>query len=202
MATEDIFDGAPGSTSLEEEEKEQLIPRTITTRSQLNEEEQLNILAGTLWLDGSRMKDKDLLTIKRIQMVHRRMFDRVWKWAGKFRQTNKNIGLPWSQIPVSLDSLFNDTLVQIEDMGSRRWSNDEIAIRFRHRLVAIHPFVNGNGRHARLVTDKLLTILGEEEFTWGQSSLDHDGDARQWYIEALRAADKHDYSLLLAFARS
>ncbi len=85
MATEDIFDGPPGSTPLEEEEKEQLIPRTITTRSQLNEEEQLNILAGTLWLNGSRMKGKDLLTTKRIQMVHRRMFDRVWKWAGKFR---------------------------------------------------------------------------------------------------------------------
>jgi Fic-DOC domain mobile mystery protein B len=202
MATEYIFDGAPGSTSLEEEEKEQLIPRTITTRSQLNEEEQLNILAGTLWLDGSRMKAKDLLTTKRIQSIHRRMFDRVWKWAGKFRQSNKNIGIPWSQIPVSLDSLFNDTLIQIGDIGSLRWSNDEIAIRFHHRLVAIHPFVNGNGRHARLVTDKLLTILGEEEFTWGQSSLDHDGDARQRYIEALGAADKHNYSLLLAFARS
>jgi Fic-DOC domain mobile mystery protein B len=202
MAAKDIFDGPPGSTPLEEEEKEQLILRTITSRSQLNEEEQLNILAGALWLDGSRMKAKDLLTTKRIKLVHRRMFDRVWNWAGKFRQSNKNIGIPWSQIPVSLDSLFNDTLVQIEDIGSRRWSNDEIAIRFHHRLVAIHPFVNGNGRHARLVTDKLLTILGEEEFTWGQSSLDHDGGARQRYIEALRGADKHDYSLLRAFARS
>lgn len=202
MANEDIFDGPLGSTPLEEEEKEQLVPATITTRGQLNEEEQLNILAGTVWLDGSRMKVKDLLTSKRIQLIHRRMFDRVWKWAGKFRRSNKNIGIPWSQIPMSLDSLFNDTLTQIEDMGSRRRSNDDIAARFHHRLVAIHPFVNGNGRHARLVTDKLLTTLGEKEFTWGQASLDHDGNARQRYIQALQAADKHDYAPLLAFARS
>lgn len=202
MTNEDIFDGPSGSTPLDEEEKEQLIPRTITTRSQLNEEEQLNILAATVWLDGSRMKVTDLLTLKRIQLIHRRMFDRVWKWAGKFRRSNKNIGILWSQIPVNLDSLLHDTLAQIADSGPNRWSNDEIAVRFHHRLVAIHPFVNGSGRHARLVTDKLLTLLGEKEFTWGQSSLDSDGDARQRYIQALRAADRHDYAALLAFARS
>lgn len=202
MTNEDIFDGPTGSTPLEEEEKEQLIPTTITTRGQLNEEEQLNVLAGTVWLDGSRMKAKDLLTSKRIQLIHRRMFERVWKWAGKFRRSNKNIGIPWSEIPMSLDSLFNDTLTQIEDTSPRRRPNDEIAVRFHHRLVAIHPFVNGNGRHARLVTDKLLTILGEKEFTWGQASLNHDRNARQRYIQALQAADKHDYAPLLAFARS
>lgn len=202
MTNEDIFDGPSGSTPLDEEEKEQLIPKTITTRSQLNEEEQLNILAATVWLDGSRLKIKDLLTTRRIQLIHRRMFDRVWKWAGKFRRSNKSIGIPWSEIPMDLDSLCKDTLAQLEDTGPSRWSNDEIAVRFHHRLVAIHLFVNGNGRHARLVTDKLLTTLGEKEFSWGRSSLDRDGDARQRYIQALRAADRHDYAPLLAFARS
>lgn len=156
MKIEDIFDGPSGSTRLDEEEKEQL-----------------NILAATVWLDGSRMKVKELLTTKRIQLIHRKMFDRVWKWAGKFRRSNKNIGILWSYIPVSLDSLLHDTQTQIEDRGPERWSNDEIAVRFHHRLVAIHPFVNGNGRHAR-----------------------------QLYIQALRAADRHDYAALLAFARS
>jgi Fic-DOC domain mobile mystery protein B len=198
----DIFDGPLGSTPLDEEEKEQLIPIGITTRSQLDAEEQLNMLTATVWLDGSRMNAKGLLTSKRVQLIHRRMFERVWKWAGKFRRSNKNIGIPWSQIPMSVDSLINDTLAQIEDSGSHRRSNDEIAVRFHHRLVAIHPFVNGNGRHARLVTDKLLTILGEQEFTWGQTSLVHDGDARTQYIAALRAADKGDYSRLVTFARS
>lgn len=80
--------------------------------------------------------------------------------------------------------------------------DDEIAIRFHHRLVQIHPFVNGNGRHARLVTNKLLSILGEEEFSWGGSIIDNDGDARSQYIRALRAADVHDFAALLAFARS
>ena len=198
----DIFDGPLGSTPLDEEEKEQLIPIGITTRSHLDAEEQLNILTATVWLDGSRMNAKSLLTSKRVQLIHRRMFERVWKWAGEFRRSNKNIGIPWSQIPMSVDSLINDTLAQIGDSGSRRWSNDEIAVKFHHRLVAIHPFVNGNGRHARLVTDKLLTILGEQEFTWGQTSLVNDGDARTQYIAGLQAADKGDYSRLLTFARS
>lgn len=202
MTTNGIFDGPSNSTPLEEDEKEGLIPKAITTRGELNEEEQANILIAALWMDHSRIKIDRLLTAKHLRLVHKKMFERVWRWAGAFRQSNKNIGDLWSQIPVYLDSLCKDTLAQIEDSSSSRWDNDEIAIRFHHRLVAIHPFANGNGRHARLVTDKLLSILGEEEFTWGQSSLNNDTDVRQRYIQALKAADAHDCAPLLAFARS
>lgn len=202
MIYDDIFDGPTDSTPLDEEEKEGLIPKAITTRAQLNEEEQANILFATIWLDHSRVKIDDLLTAKQLQLIHRRMFNRVWKWAGKFRQSNKNIGIPWSQIPLSLDSLCKDTLVQMADVSASRWTSDEIAVRFHHRLVQVHPFANGNGRHARLVTDKLLMLLGKEEFTWGNASLQQDGSARNQYITALHAADVHNYSALLAFARS
>lgn len=202
MRPDDIFAEPSGSTPLDEEEKEQLILKSITTRDELNAEEEANILSATTWLGSSRLGTDQLLTTKRLQSIHKRMFDRVWKWAGKFRQSDKNIGIPWWQIPTQLESLCQDTLAQLRDSSNARWPNDEIAIRFHHRLVLIHPFPNGNGRHARLVTEKLLTTLGEPEFTWGHTSLHGDGEARSQYLVALRTADKGDYSRLLTFARS
>lgn len=202
MTPDDIFGGPPGSTPLTEEEKEELIPSAITTRPELNEAEQANILQASIWLDRSRISLEQLLTAKRLKTLHGRMFGQVWKWAKKFRRTEKNIGVAWWDIPTQFDSLCADTLMQIADTSSSRWSNDVIAIRFHHRLVQIHPFVNGNGRHARLVTDKLLRLLGEEEFTWGSSTIGEDGDARRNYIQALQAADKQDFTALLRFARS
>lgn len=202
MRFDDIFSEPLDSTPLGEEEKEELIPKTITTRDELNAEEESNILSATTWVGSSRWTVAQLLTTKRLKAIHRRMFGRVWKWAGKVRHSNKNLGIPWWEIPTQLESLCQDTLAQIEDRSRTRWSHDEIAIRFHHRLVLIHPFPNGNGRHARLVTEKLLTILGETEFTWGRTSLHKDGDARTQYIAALRAADNGDYSRLLVFARS
>lgn len=202
MKFDDIFSEPSGSTPLEEEEKEELIPRTITTRDELNAEEESNILSAAAWLASIRLTIEGLLTTKRLKAIHKRMFGRVWKWAGKFRHSNKSIGIPWWEISTQLESLCQDTLAQVEDTNRTRWSNDEIAVRFHHRLVLIHPFPNGNGRHARLVTEKLLTILGEEEFTWGRASLHKEGSARKQYIVALRAADKHNYAPLLTFARS
>lgn len=202
MRFDDIFSEPPESTPLEEEEKEELIPRAITTRNELNAEEELNILSAAAWLASSRLTMDRLLTTKRLQEIHKRMFGRVWKWAGKFRHSEKSIGIPWWEVPMQLDSLCQDTLAQLRDTSPTRWSDDEIAIRFHHRLVVIHPFPNGNGRHARLVTEKLLSTLGEAEFTWGRTSLHKDGEARKEYITALRAADKGDYSILLKFARS
>lgn len=202
MRFDDIFSEPSGSTPLEEEEKEELVPKTITTRDELNAEEESNILSAATWLGSSRLTIDQLLSTKRLKAIHKRMFGRVWKWAGKFRHSNKSIGIPWWEIPTQLESLCRDTLTQLEDTSATRWSNDEIAIRFHHRLVLIHPFPNGNGRHARLVTEKLLTTLGETEFTWGRTSLHKDGDARNQYIAALRAADNGDYSRLLTFARS
>lgn len=202
MTPEDIFSGSLDSTPLNDEEKEGLIPRAITMRSELNEAEQENILKANIWLDRSKMNVEQLLTAKRLKTIHGRMFGQVWRWAKQFRKTDKNIGIEWWNIPTQLDSLLADTLVQLTDTTMARRSNDEIASRFHHRLVQIHPFVNGNGRHARLVTDKLLRILGEEEFTWGSSSIHHDGAIRGDYIQALKEADNHDFTALLRFVRS
>ncbi|MEK6649188.1 MAG: mobile mystery protein B [Actinomycetota bacterium] len=202
MTPENIFSGPPGSTPLDEEGKEGLRSRAITTKSELDEAEQASILMATIWVDHSRIQEKQLLSTKRLKLLHRRMFSQVWKWAGQLRQSDTNIGVPWWDVSVRLDSLCNDTLAQIADTSSSRWTNDEIAIRFHHRLVQIHPFVNGNGRHARLVTNKLVNILGEEDFTWGSSSIDQEGIVRSNYIQALRNADNHDFTPLLRFARS
>jgi Fic-DOC domain mobile mystery protein B len=202
MSFDDIFSEPSGSTPLDEEEKEELIPKTITIRDELNAEEESNILSAAAWLASSQLTMDRLLTTKHLMAIHKRMFDRVWKWAGKFRHSNKSIGIPWWEVPTQLQSLCQDTLAQLQDISATRWSNDEIAVRFHHRLVLIHPFPNGNGRHARLVTEKLLTILGESECTWGRSSLHEDGQAREQYVASLRAADNHDYSLLLSFVRS
>ena len=79
---------------------------------------------------------------------------------------------------------------------------DEIAIRFHHRLVAIHPFPSGNGRHARLAADFLIERLGGERFSWGGGSLGDVGELRAQYVATLRAADKHDIAPLMEFART
>lgn len=202
MTPGDIFSGPLSSTPLDEEEKEGLIPRAITMRSELNEAEHENILKANIWLDRSNMSAEQLLTAKRLKTIHGRMFGQVWSWAKQFRKTDKNIGIKWWDISTQLDSLLADTLAQLTDTTSARRSNDEVATRFHHRLVQIHPFVNGNGRHARLVTDKLLRILGEEEFTWGRSSIDEDDTIRENYIQALKEADNHDFTALLGFVRS
>jgi Fic-DOC domain mobile mystery protein B len=127
------------------------------------------------------------------------MLGDVWKWAGKFRQSERNLGIPFYEIPTALRQLLDDAKTWIE-FGS--YPTDEIAVRFHHRLVAIHPFANGNGRHARLIADLLVMRLGQERFSWGRDSLRDAGGLRQTYVSALKAADNHDIGLLLAFARS
>lgn len=202
VTPEDIFSGSSGSTPLTEEEKEGLISRVLTMKSELNEAEQENILKATIWLDQSNMSVEQLLTSKVMKSIHGRMFGHVWLWAKQIRKTDKNIGIAWWEIPIQLDSLLADTLAQIRDTTTSRRSNDEIAARFHHRLVQIHPFVNGNGRHARLVTNKLLSILGEEEFTWGSLTNDEIGTIRSNYIHALKNGDNHDFTELFQFVRS
>ncbi len=127
------------------------------------------------------------------------MFGEVWKWAGRFRTSDKSIGIHWPEIPVALLDLCSDLR---EWIGSRTYDPDETGARFHHRLVAIHPFPNGNGRHARLMTDLLMLRFGRLRFTWGAADPGRAGTARERYIRALRAADKSDYSLLREFVRS
>jgi Fic-DOC domain mobile mystery protein B len=145
-----------------------------------------------------RVKRNDPLSEAYGRDLHQRMLDQTWKWAGIYRTTEKNIGIPHFQIRDSLGALLGDVRYWIEH---QTFESDEIAIRF-HLLVAIHPFANGNGRHARLIADVIVQRLGRPVFTWGGADIVQAGDFRRTYIEALRAAaDRNDIQPLLAFAR-
>ena len=184
------------ATPLTPEEMTDLIPSHIAYRSELNAAEQGNILRGQTW---ALSRSRDLLSEKFVKDLHRQMLGEVWRWAGKFRTSERNIGLAHWEIPVALRILLDDTKAWIE---YKTYSRDEIAVRFHHRLVQIHPFSNGNGRHSRLMADLLVMQLGGERFSWGKESIDDAGAIRTRYIDALKACDHHDIGPLVAFARS
>ena len=192
----DILEPDDAATPLTPEEIRDLIPAHIAYRSELNEAEQGNIARAQEWALGPRWRD--LLSEKFAKALHRRMLGDVWRWAGRFRTSQRNMGIDYWLIPTELRKLLDDTKAWIE---FKTYPADEIAVRFHHRLVLIHPFPNGNGRHARLMADLLIMRLGGERFSWGRESLRDPGVARQQYIAALRAADNHDIAPLLAFAR-
>jgi Fic-DOC domain mobile mystery protein B len=128
------------------------------------------------------------------------MFLEVWAWAGKFRDTNKNIGVDRLQIATQLKYLLDDTRYWIDH---EIYPHDEIAVQFKHRLVSIHCFPNGNGRHSRLMADIVVEkIFGLPVFTWGAGNLVSAGSSRTKYIQAVRAADDGNIVPLLEFARS
>jgi Fic-DOC domain mobile mystery protein B len=184
------------ATPLTPEEMRDLIPAPIAYRRELNQAEQENIVRAQAWALNRR---RDLPTEKFVKDLHRRMLGDVWRWAGKFRTTERNIGIAFFEIPVALRHLLDDTKAWIE---YETYPRDEIAVRLHHRLVQIHPFPNGNGRHARLTADLLAMRLGSERFSWGRESLRDAGGMRQRYIAALQAADNRDIGPLLAFARA
>lgn len=192
------FNYAFGATPLNPDEINGLLPLHISTQSQLNEWEAANILKAENWLFGTS-NHGNFLTIDFIKLLHLKMFDDTWKWAGKFRSTERNIGVSSYKIITELNNLLEDVSCQIINQS---YPFDEIAYRFHHRLVAIHPFSNGNGRHSRLITDLLLIQIGQIRFTWGSQKLEAEGPMRKRYIKALREADKHDYNALAEFVRS
>lgn len=190
------LDYPPGATPLDADESAGLIPGHITTQGELNEWEQLNILHGEAW---ARSQRKEILDEDFLRRLHKQMFGETWRWAGQFRKSDKNIGVDWLKIGIEMRKLLDDVRYQVEH-GS--FPADEIAVRFHHRLVAIHPFSNGNGRHARLMADLLAERMGHPRFTWGSYNLVDASESRWRYIAALQAADARDYAPLLAFARS
>lgn len=194
---EDFFSGQDeAATPLEAEEIEALIPSYITLRRELNEAEQANILKAEDWAFRRR---RTVLREAFLQDLHRRMFGRVWRWAGRYRTTNKNIGVDAWQIPQALGQVIDQCRYWVDH---KTFPADTTAAHFHHKLVQVHLFPNGNGRHARLASDLFLVCLGRERFTWGSVNLVDDGETRHTYITALRAADNHDIEPLLAFVRS
>jgi len=192
----DLFQQPENATPLMPEETRGLIPAYIAYRSELNEAEQENIARAQDW---ALARKRDPLSEKFLRELHRRMLGEVWKWAGKFRTSERNLGIPFYEIPMALRQLLDDTQAWV---GYQTYPPDEIAVRFHHRLVQIHPFPNGNGRHARLAADLVVTRLGRDRFSWGMQSLRDAGATRQRYIAALKTADHFDIRPLLGFARS
>lgn len=193
-----LFDYPDGATPLEPEEIEGLRLSHITTRGELDRWEQENIQDALAWL--ARKRKTDILDEAFICQLHDKMFGKVWRWAGRFRRSDKNIGVSWSRVPVELRQLLNDTKAWIE---FNAYLPDEIAYRFHHRLVWVHLFPNGNGRHARLMADLVLThLLQQDAFSWGGTDLSNPNVTRKRYITALKAADAYDYALLKEFVRS
>ncbi|KRE11651.1 cell filamentation protein Fic [Bosea sp. Root483D1] len=184
------------NTPLTAEEREQLIPAYITLRHELNEAEQVNIGEALRW---AMSRKRDVLDQDFLSELHRRMFGDVWRWAGQYRTTARNIGVDAYRIATDVRQLVDDARYWVKH-GT--FPPDETAVRFSHRLVAIHPFPNGNGRLSRLVGDLLARQLGQPAFSWGRSSLIDAGATRVHYVEALWAADNHDIEPLLLFARS
>ena len=170
------FDYKDGQTPLDEEEKEGLKIKSITTQGELDEFEQLNIEKAVEWTIHSKFKLEKFLTEKLVKGLHKRMYGDVWKWAGEFRKIEKNIGIPWTE---------------------------EIAIRFKHRIVSIHCFPNGNGRHSRMMADIIMeSIFGNKIFSWHQSNMVKANETRNQYIKALREADNGNFKQLIEFAKN
>lgn len=193
---DELFQEPNLATPLTPEERAELIPAHIAYRAELNAAEQENIARGQDW---ALSRKRNLLSERFLKDLHKRMLGDVWRWAGDYRRTQRNLGLPFYEIPMAVRELLEDAKTWVQ---YKTYTPNEIALRFHHRLVQIHPFPNGNGRHSRLMADLLIMSLGGERFTWGRANLQHAGDVRRQYIEALRAADNHDYTPLLRFARS
>lgn len=196
------LDYSHGQTPLDEAEREGLKILTISTKGELDEFEQKNIEEAVLWSIGTKIKVDKLFSESFIKSLHQRMFGEVWKWAGKFRQSEKNIGIESWKISTELKVLLEDAKFWIEN-GT--YSEDEIAIRCKHRIVSIHCFPNGNGRHSRLLADLIAEkIFARKIFTWGQgvSKMSKPGEVRSQYIVALKKADNGDFTDLLLFARA
>jgi Fic-DOC domain mobile mystery protein B len=194
-----LFPKAEGNTPLSADEQADLIP-DLATQEELNEWERQNILEAYAWaLAPNGLRRRDPLVEPYVRDLHLRMFDQTWKWAGAYRTTEKNIGVPHHEIRESLATLLGDARYWLEH-GT--YPPDELAVRFHHRLVLIHPFANGNGRHARLMADVLAQRHERLVFSWGAENLERAGDVRLRYIDALQTADAGDIAPLLAFARS
>ncbi|MEE2929226.1 MAG: mobile mystery protein B [Pseudomonadota bacterium] len=193
----DLFQEPEDATPLEPEEREGLRLTWVTTRADLNIAEQDNIDKGAAW--AFRARKPDLMTVDFVLQLHKRMFGDVWSWAGHYRRTERNIGIAPHMIGVQTSQLMGDAAYWIEH---QTYEPTELAVRLHHRLVYIHPFPNGNGRHARMMADLVLRRLRAPSLSWGGGSLADLNELRRAYVDALRLADREDYDALIAFSRS
>ena len=190
------FEADDAATPVTPAERDGLVPTHVTLRGELNELEQQNIADANAW---AFERKRNVLEEAFLRGLHRRMFSKVWRWAGDYRKTERNLGVLPHLIQPELIQAINDARFWVEH---KSYAPDELAVRFHHKAVAVHPFANGNGRWARLAADLLVTGQGGTRFSWGGGNLQVAGGTRQAYIDALHAADNHDLRPLVAFARS
>jgi Fic-DOC domain mobile mystery protein B len=190
------FEADDPATPITPAECDGLIPTHVALRGELNELEQRNIAGADGW---AFERKRNVLNEAFLRGLHRRMFNRVWRWAGEYRTTERNFGVPPYRIQPDLLQAIDDACYWIEH---KSYVPDELAVRFHHKAVLVHPFPNGNGRWSRLAADLLVTRQGGIRFSWGGANLQTAGDVRRAYIDALHAADNHDLRPLVTFARS
>jgi Fic-DOC domain mobile mystery protein B len=192
---------APGATPLSDEDLQGLRIPSVTTHGELNEAEAANIIRGQEWaLRARTARLPDLLSDRFMQRLHLTMFGDVWRWAGKYRLKDTNIGVPAHEIREHLRNVYADARAWLEHDV---YSPEEFAARLHYRIATVHPFPNGNGRHARMVAHVVLVRhFKRDPLPWGNSALYAADAARQAYITALVAADNNDFAPLLTFAIS
>jgi Fic-DOC domain mobile mystery protein B len=189
-----------GQTPLNEEEMEGLLIKTITTHGELDEFEQMNIEKAIEWTLTKKFKMKGIISEDFVKELHKRMFGDVWEWAGRFRMSEKNLGIKYHLIGTSLKQLNDDCMFWI---NNGTYGEEEIAIRYKHQIVNIHCFANGNGRHSRLMADVIIHhVFKKDVFTWSGSNLVKTGEERTSYLKAIREADKANIQPLINFAKS
>lgn len=189
-----------GQTPLDADEMNDMLIPTIATQGELDEFEQKNIEQAVEWSLKRSFKIAEVFVEPFVKELHKKMYGNVWAWAGEFRKTNKNIGVDKWQIPIELKNLLEDSRYWIDNTA---YPPDEIAVRFKHRLVNIHCFPNGNGRHSRLMADIIIEkIFHKPVFTWGASGLVKSGETREEYLKAIKSADAGNIEPLLTFSRS
>ncbi len=194
------LDYIDGQTPIDEDEKVGLRVKTVSTREELDEFEQANIQQAYDWTLKNTFKQEEILSVDFILLLHKKMFGEVWNWAGMIRKTNKNIGVDKFMITVELRTLIDDCKYWIDN---QTFDPDEIAIQFSHRIVKIHVFPNGNGRHSRLMADIIASnIFHKPVFTWGRTNLSKTSDIRKQYLNAIYEADRGNVQPLIQFART
>lgn len=189
-----------GQTPLTEESKRGLLIDTITTQGELDQFEQKNISKAIQWTIGKNISIDKLLSVEYLILLHKKMYGEVWKWAGDFRTSETNIGVPAHTIGIELRQLLDDAKYWVDNSV---YKPQELALRFKHRLVSIHCFPNGNGRHSRLMADLIMEkIYKGDNFSWGGSNLVKADELRKQYISALKKADNGNLEDLKTFAES
>ena len=187
------------TTRLSEEDAHGLIP-VVLTRNDLNRLEQINIMQARTWvMRRSSIRVRDIFSQQFVKQLHRKMFDQVWRWAGDYRQSDKNIGVHHASIAIQIQQLLGNADYWLNE---HIYGVTELAIIFHHRLVKIHPFINGNGRHARLFAEVITSRYNGKKLTWGRISRSEPSEVRKRYIDALRKADGGRDDAIIAFAQS